>query len=96
MNVYVVSWGILANESHIELDSIVHTSREAAEEEYAKLDVDTVAAKRRADNQLGIRDAYCSLTEVEMLDEKDRPCDNVQSWIYDGATTLLAEKTTKR
>ncbi len=95
MNVYIVSWGILANGSHIELDSIVHTSREAAEEEFAKLDVNTVATKRRAENSLGIRDAYCTLTEVEMLDEKDRPCDNVQAWVFDGATTLLAEKTTE-
>lgn len=92
MSVYVVSWGVARGDDRVELDSIVHNSREAAQKEYDLVDPATVGTGKMARLRDEGWEGYCSLTEVSMLDEAERPTDDVNRWTFDGSTEELAVK----
>ena len=93
MSVYIVSWGIVNQGHAMEMDSIVHKTLSEARAEYELLDVEQAVKGRlaQAAKEKGCP-FYCRLEEVEMLDEKERPTNDIKAWTYDASKTLLDEK----
>lgn len=92
MSVYVVSWGLAKGPERIELDAIVHSDCAVALQEYDLVDVDAIARGKMERLRGEGWGTYCTLTQVAMLDEAEKPTDSIECWAFDGVTELLKEK----
>ena len=93
MSVYVVSWGVARGDDYVEWDSIVHTSLEAAREEFeAANPAESVSGPAAASAFEQGWTTRCTLTRVEMLDEQNNPTNDIGAWMYEGEREQLDQK----
>ena len=92
MDAYVVSWGLAKGDDRIELDAIAHTDRSAAQKEYDLVDLSSVIKGKMSRLRNEGWEAYCTLSQVAMLDAAEKPTSKVSDWTFDGERALLDEK----